>query len=65
MLLLYLVLAERFLFADLRVASPPVYLPIAALMAAAIYAIAFLFVPLPGLTTESLRWKRMLKFAKS
>lgn len=62
-LVVALILIDVLLPAGTSEHSQLAYLVVNALVGGLVYALAFLFLPLPGLTEEALRWKQLLRIA--
>lgn len=52
--------SDRFLFGSSRLEYPYTYIIVTSLLGAVVYAMAFLYLPLPALHQEARRWKRIL-----
>lgn len=62
-LVLALIAVDVLLPAGTREHAQAIYLGVSILVGGAAYLIAFLFLPLPSLMDEALRWKRLLRIA--
>lgn len=64
-LVVVLLVVDAALPAGMRETSKATYLVVSALAGSLAYSLAFLFIPLPALSTEALRWRKSLRLSRS